>query len=172
MKLATVVSLLLIGTPLLVFGQESASTIIASGRLPLAIIDPQAVEAWNKALHSTDVFQPAGPLDPKFTGTTLPFLVSLTGDKEILGRFRFKQRCAMCHEGGGGIGITGTPRLTKKNVMGREDFVRKIIIEGGSRMPSFKNGMGADQAGTIDAIIAYLKRVEPTERQQGAGAEQ
>src|SRR5262245_60746675 len=120
MKVATtVVSLLLIGMPLVVSAQESASATIAAGKLPLAITDPKVVEGWNKFLND-------GPIDPKLPAAT-PFLVTLN-EKETLGRFRFQQRCVLCHTpGGGGM---GAPNLSKKTVMGREDAVRKYILDG------------------------------------------
>ena len=136
--------LLLLGVPLLVSGQQSGST-----RLPLVITDRQAVEEWSRAIWD-------GPLDPKLPSDTA-FLLSLT-DTEWVGRFRFKQRCALCHALQTNLSTdTLGPLLTQKNVVGREEEVRRRIVEGSSRMPAFEYAL--DPA-TVDAIIAYLKKVE------------
>lgn len=49
------------------------------------------------------------------------------------------------------------PPLTKHLVNGREEHVRKLILEGGVRMPAFKYMLGEQEA---DAIIAYLKTLD------------
>jgi len=136
--------LLLLGVPLLVSGQQSGSA-----KLPLVITDKQAVEEWSRAIWD-------GPLDPKLPSDTV-FLLSLT-ETEWLGRFRFKQRCALCHALQTNLSTdTLGPLLTQKNVVGREELVRRRIMEGSSRMPVFKYAL---EPATIDAIIAYLKKVE------------
>jgi hypothetical protein len=130
--------------PLLVSGQQSGST-----KLPLVITDRQAVEEWSRAIWD-------GPLDPKLPSDT-PFLLSLT-EMEMLGRFRFRQRCALCHAPQSDLSTdTWGPLLTQKNVGGRETSVRQRIMEGSSGMPAFKYTL---DAAVIDAIIAYLKKVE------------
>lgn len=144
MKPVGAVSLvLLLGVPLLVFGQQSGSA-----RLPLVITDKQAVAEWGRAIWD-------GPLDPNVPGDTA-FLLSLT-EAEWLGRFRFKQRCAVCHAPQTNQAPPLGPILTQKNVVGREEVVRRQIMEGSARMPAFKYSI---EPVTIDAIIAYLKRVE------------
>jgi mono/diheme cytochrome c family protein len=47
--------------------------------------------------------------------------------------------------------------LTRRNVTGREANVRERILEGSGGMPAFKYAL---DAGTIEAIVAYLKKVE------------
>ena len=133
----------LMTSPLVVSGQQSGQ------KLPLAITDRAAVEEWSKTLWS-------GPLDPEMPSDT-QFILSLS-DTELLGRFRFKQRCALCHAAQTNLStaIWG-PLLTQKNVVGREDIVRRQIMEGSSRMPGFKYTL---DPGTVDVIMAYLKRVE------------
>ena len=49
------------------------------------------------------------------------------------------------------------PLLSRKNVDGRDDYVRKLIMEGSARMPAFRYGLKPSQ---IDMIIEYLKKVE------------
>ena len=135
--------LVLFGVPLLVSGQQSGST-----KLPLVVTDKQAVEAWSKAIYD-------GPLDTALPNDTA-FLLSLS-DLEMNGRFRFKQRCAVCHAAQANQAPTFGPLLTQKNVIGREELVRRQIMEGSNRMPAFKYSVEPD---TVDSIIAYLKKVE------------
>jgi cbb3-type cytochrome c oxidase subunit III len=106
-------------------------------------------------------------VDPNSLGyTDTHFLLSLTeGERE--GAFLFKQRCNLCHYSmaasvqGAGQGILTTksvgPLLTKGNVEGREDAVRKKIMEGSANMPAFQYGLTPAQ---VDMIIGYLKKVE------------
>jgi len=138
------VLLLLLVTPLLVSGQQPGST-----KLPLVITDRGAVEEWSRAIWD-------GPLDPKVPSDT-EFLLSLT-ETEMVGRFRFRQRCALCHapQSDGSTNTWG-PLLTRRNVTGREANVRERILEGSDSMPAFKYALDAT---TIEAIVAYLKKVE------------
>jgi cbb3-type cytochrome c oxidase subunit III len=138
------VLILLLVTPLVVSGRQTGAT-----RLPLAITDKAAVEEWSRTLWD-------GPLDPKLPSDT-EFLLSLS-ETELLGRFRFKQRCALCHAAQTTLStVTWGPLLTRRNVDGREAAVRRQILEGSPRMPAFKYTLDAP---TLDAIVAYLKRVE------------
>jgi hypothetical protein len=135
---------LLLLMPLLVSGQDPGAT-----KLPLVITDKAAVEEWSRTIWD-------GPLDPKLPSDTA-FLLSLS-ETEMLGRFRFKQRCALCHAAQTNLStVTWGPLLTQRNVTGREAFVRERILEGSLRMPAFKYSVDGT---TIDAIIAYLKKVE------------
>jgi hypothetical protein len=118
-------------------------------RLPLAVTDKDAVEEWSRTLWD-------GPLNPKLPSDT-PFLQSLT-EQELVGRFRFKQRCALCHAAQTNLStVTWGPLLTQRNVTGREALVRERILDGSPRMPAFKYAL---DSATIDAIVAYLERVE------------
>jgi hypothetical protein len=145
MKHSRVVLLLVfLGAPLIVSGQQSGTA-----RLPLVITDKQAVEEWSKAIWDA-------PLDPNVPSDTA-FLLSLS-ETEMLGRFRFKQRCALCHAAQANQQeATSGPVLTQKNVSGREEAVRRQIMEGSARMPAFKYSI---EPVTVDSIIAYLKKVE------------
>jgi hypothetical protein len=132
------VALLFLLSPL-VSGQQSTQE-----GLPLVITDKQAVDEWRQAVWD-------GPLDPG-TQEEAAFLLSLT-ETEWLGRFRFEQRCALCHTGRQSVG----PPLTQRNVVGREEAVRRHILEGSARMPAFKYAL---EPKTVDAILAYLKKVQ------------
>lgn len=136
--------LFLLALPLVASGQEPSP-----GKLPLAITDREAVEEWSRTIWD-------GALDPELPSDT-QFLLSLT-ETELLGRFRFKQRCALCHAAQSNLSTaTWGPLLTQRNVTGREEFVRQWILQGSLGMPSFRNALDTE---TIDTIIAYLKRVE------------
>ena len=136
--------LLLLIMPLLASGQQPGSS-----KLPLAITDKDAVDEWSRTIWD-------GPLDPKLPSDTA-FLLSLT-ETELLGRFRFKQRCALCHAAQTNLStVTWGPLLTQRNVTGREAMVRERVLEGSPRMPAFKYSL---DTATIDAVITYLKKVE------------
>jgi cbb3-type cytochrome c oxidase subunit III len=138
------VLILVLMTPLTVSGRQTGGT-----RLPLAITDKAAVQEWSRTLWD-------GPLDSKLPSDT-EFLLSLS-ETELLGRFRFRQRCALCHAAQTTLStVTWGPLLTRRNVDGREGAVRERILGGSPRMPAFKYTLDAT---TIDAIIAYLKKVE------------
>ena len=138
------VLLLLVLAPLQVSSQQPAAT-----RLPLAITEKDAVEEWSRTIWD-------GPLDPGLPSDTA-FLMSLS-ETELLGRFRFKQRCALCRAAQTNLStVTWGPLLTQRIVTGREAAVRQRILEGSPRMPAFKYALDAT---TIDAIVMYLKKVE------------
>ena len=158
MKLvATVVLVVLLGMPFLLFSSQQASKtklpVAVSNqqstltKLPLAITDKLAVEEWSRTIYD-------GPADPKVPGDTA-FLLSLN-EKEMLGRFWFRQRCAVCHGAQADGAPTLGPILSRVNVAGLEDEVRQKIREGSSRMPGFRY---TTEPETVDAIIAYLKKV-------------
>jgi hypothetical protein len=116
----------------------------------LIITDRPAVDEWSKATQGGQALDSRTPLETEF-------LLSLTAT-ERLGAFRFKQRCIVCH--GRQMSLqpnTWGPILTKKNVEGREDAVRRQIAEGSPRMPAFKYAL---QPSEVEAILQYLKRVD------------
>ena len=132
--------------PFSVSAQQSASATLD----PLVITDKQAVEEWSKATQGQQ------PLDPN-TPPETQFLLSLTAT-ERAGAFRFKQRCIVCH--GRQMSLapnTWGPILTRKNVDGREEAVRRQIMEGSARMPAFKYAL---EPADVDAIVQYLKKVD------------
>ena len=119
---------------------------------------PADTEQWMRA---------AWGVDPKSLGPTdSQFLLSLT-DSERQGAFLFKQRCNVCHYStvasvsGANAGFETSasygPSLSKKNVDGREEMVRRQIAEGSEHMPAFKYGLKPAQ---IDQIISYLKKTD------------
>jgi hypothetical protein len=119
---------------------------------------PAEIEQWMRS---------AWGVDPKSMGyTDTHFLLSLT-ESERQGAFLFKQRCNACHYStvaaisGARTGLQTSasygPSLSKKNVEGREDEVRRQIAEGSPRMPAFKYGL---QEAQINMIVSYLKKVE------------
>ena len=132
--------------PLLVAAQQSGPATLEG----LIITEKQAIDEWSKTT------QGQGPLDPS-TPLETQFLLSLT-PTERLGAFRFKQRCIICH--GRQMSLapnTWGPILNRKNVEGREELVRKQILEGSPRMPAFKYAL---QPAEVEAIVQYLKKVE------------
>lgn len=83
-------------------------------------------------------------------------------DTQILGRRLFQQRCAVCHTPVMVISRPYGPLLDRTRVQGREDTVRALIREGATGlMPGFKYGLEGRE---INAIIAFLKTVEPPSR--------
>jgi len=69
----------------------------------------------------------------------------------------FMQRCNVCHGAAMNSVTAYGPLLTKKNVDGRIESARRVIMDGTARMPAFKYGLEPFQ---INLIIEYLKDVE------------
>jgi mono/diheme cytochrome c family protein len=86
---------------------------------------------------------------------------SSSSDAQVEGKGLFSQRCAVCHS-------TATkkygPMLSKQNVIDREDEIRQQIEQGSAMMPGFQYGLKSSQ---IDAIIGYLRTVEPPAKKVG-----
>jgi len=145
-RVGLVLLLLAASLPLLVTAQQSGPATLEG----LIITDKQAIDEWSKTT------QGQGPLDPS-TPLETQFLLSLT-PTERMGAFRFKQRCIICHGRQMSLAAnTWGPILTKKNVEGREELVRKQIMEGSPRMPAFKYAL---QPAEVEAIVQYLKKVD------------
>ena len=83
------------------------------------------------------------------------FLASLT-QAERQGAFLFRQRCYACHYSALSPMSFG-PRLSQRNVEGREEMARTTIADGTPRMPAFRYGLTPAQ---IDSIIQYLKKLK------------
>lgn len=147
MKRVGLVPLLLSASlPLFVSAQQAGPTNLES----LIITEKQAIDEWSKTTQGQQPLDPSTPLETQF-------LLSLT-PSERMGAFRFKQRCLICH--GRTMSLTANtwgPILTKKNVDGREEVVRKQIMEGSPRMPAFKYAL---QPADVEAIVQYLKKVD------------
>ncbi len=77
----------------------------------------------------------------------------------------FQTRCAMCHVGQEAVVETVDavasepmgPRLSKSNVLGKEDRARELILSGSARMPGFRIALRNDQ---VDHVLAYLKTLD------------
>jgi cbb3-type cytochrome c oxidase subunit III len=83
------------------------------------------------------------------------FLASLT-QAERQGGFLFRQRCYACHYSALSP-LSFGPRLSQRNVEGREEMARTTIADGTPRMPAFRYGLTPAQ---IDSIIQYLKKLK------------
>jgi cytochrome c2 len=136
--------LLLFSLPLVAGAQQPGSTA------SLTVTDKQAVEKWSRSTYGQ---QP----DPKndVAGDT-QFLLSLT-DTERQGAYLFRQHCNACHGPQMMTFKSYGPRLSKENVIDREDLVRSRIMEGSPNMPAFRYAL---QPAQVSNIIAYLKKVE------------
>jgi mono/diheme cytochrome c family protein len=136
-------------------------TLEASGQQPAPASAPTVspeIEQWMRA---------AWGVEPKSLGyTDTHFLLSLS-ESERQGAFLFKQRCSLCHysmvasvagaRAGFLTSISVGPALSKNSLDGREDAVRKKIVEGSARMPAFKYAL---QPAQVDMIVGYLKKVD------------
>lgn len=142
-----VVVLLFCSLSLVIAGQQAGSP--ASLTEFLTVTDRQAIEQWTRSTYGQ---QP----DPKDPPGDTQFLLSLTATGRQ-GAFLFKQRCNVCHGAAMDTPTSYAPLLSRKNVEGRDDFVRKLIMDGSALMPAFRHGL---QPAQIDSIIEYLKKVE------------
>jgi mono/diheme cytochrome c family protein len=84
---------------------------------------------------------------------TLSVSAEGTGSGANSGAKEFQRNCASCHF----AALTFTPAINKYLVNGREDAVRKLILEGGVNMPGFKYILNEQQT---NAIIAYMKTLD------------
>ncbi len=78
--------------------------------------------------------------------------------QQQLGRRLFEQSCGVCHTRPTLISGMYGPELSKLNLGGQEDLLRKFISEGTARMPGFKYTYNPEQ---IAAIAAYVKTLPP-----------
>jgi cytochrome c2 len=92
-------------------------------------------------------------IDPVWGTKTLASL----SQEQREGARLFMQRCNVCHGAAMNSVTAYGPLLTKKNVEGRVEAARRVIMEGTPRMPAFKYGLEPFQ---INLIIEYLKNVE------------
>lgn len=93
-------------------------------------------------------------------GVTQKTAAALT-EQQLLGRQIMAQSCAVCHLPSGPDAKTYGPSLNKSTIPEDDDAVRQTILDGNSRMPGFKYFLQPNQ---IDAIIAYLRTVQPRPR--------
>jgi mono/diheme cytochrome c family protein len=113
--------------------------------------DP-ALDAWVGNTFGQPI-DPEALVDPVWGTKTLASL----SQEEREGARLFMQRCNVCHGAAMNSLTSYGPLLTKKNVEGRVDAVRRVIAEGTAKMPGFKYGLESWQIGLI---IEYLKKVE------------
>jgi mono/diheme cytochrome c family protein len=77
-------------------------------------------------------------------------------DQQRLGRQMMSQSCGVCHLPPAKNARTYGPSLHKGTGGGDDGVMRKVILEGTTRMPAFKYFL---QPAEIDAIIAYVRTV-------------
>ena len=77
-------------------------------------------------------------------------------DQQRLGRQMMAQSCGVCHLPPAKNARTYGPPLSKGTGSGDDAVMRKVIVEGTTRMPAFKYFL---QPADIDAIIAYVRTV-------------
>jgi mono/diheme cytochrome c family protein len=75
-----------------------------------------------------------------------------------LGRRLFDQSCGVCHTRPTLTSGMFGPELSRLNLGGQDDLLRKFISEGTPRMPGFKYTYSPEQ---IAAIAAYVKTLPP-----------
>ncbi|HVO94585.1 MAG TPA: cytochrome c [Terriglobales bacterium] len=75
-----------------------------------------------------------------------------------VGRRLFEQSCGVCHTRPTLTSGMFGPELSRLNLGGQEDLLRKFISEGTPRMPGFKYTYSPEQIG---AIAAYIKTLPP-----------
>ena len=78
--------------------------------------------------------------------------------QQQLGRRLFEQSCGVCHTRPTLTSGMFGPELSRLNLGGQEDLLRKFISEGTARMPGFKYTYNPEQ---IAAIAAYVKTLPP-----------
>jgi mono/diheme cytochrome c family protein len=111
-----------------------------------------ALDAWVRMTFGQPV-EPAALADPVWGTKTLASL----SQEQREGARLFMQRCNVCHGAAMNSLTAYGPLLTKKNVEGRVEAARRVIMDGTARMPGFKYGLEPFQ---ITLIIEYLKNVE------------
>ncbi len=79
-------------------------------------------------------------------------------DAALLGMRLFNQSCRVCHVKPQAASPQYAPPLSKDTLGGDAAATRGLISGGSPRMPGFKNHF---RPAEIDAIVAYLKTIEP-----------
>ncbi len=136
---------------LLLASTLSASASAQQAAPPEPLTGDPAIDAWIRTTFGQAV--DAETLDDPIWGTRT--LLALTeGQRE--GARLFMQRCNVCHGAAMNSMDAYGPFLTRERVNGREDAVRRVIMDGTERMPAFKYGLTGEQ---IDLIVDYLGTV-------------
>ena len=128
-------------------GILAATWIGAAAAQQLTITDPEAVKKWSEMTYG----QVRSPDDAM--GDT-EFLLTLS-KTELHGAYLFNQHCNACHERDQSIGVSYGPRITKDNLVDREDFIKDQIMDGSEHMPAYKYTL---QPAQVADIMAYLKK--------------
>jgi mono/diheme cytochrome c family protein len=79
-------------------------------------------------------------------------------ETQALGQRLYTQHCGVCHTKPTIVSPYYGPALSKENINNNEDALREFIKLGTERMPGFQYTLEPRQ---IDAIVQYLKTVEP-----------
>ena len=87
--------------------------------------------------------------------------VPALNEQQRLGQRLVLQHCTLCHTPQAiNTNETIGPLLSRDSAGGKDDALREAISNGTPRMPGFKVQFEPAQ---IDAVIAYLKTVQPQE---------
>ena len=137
----------------LMFGLIALAALSAQERAPaMPLTGDAALDSWVIKTFGQPVDREA-LADPVWGTKTLASL----SQEQREGARLFMQRCNVCHGAAMNSVTAYGPLLTKKNVDGRVEAARRVIMEGTARMPAFKYGLEPFQ---INLIIEYLKNVE------------
>ena len=97
------------------------------------------------------------------------------GDQVKLGERLVGQSCVVCHFAPQITSGAYAPALSKDTLAGNAQIMHQFIADGSQRMPGFKYQFSPQQ---IDAIVAYIKTVQPApaapppqKPRSGAGAD-
>jgi mono/diheme cytochrome c family protein len=138
---------------IVIFGLMAVAAPSAQQRAPaVPLTGDAALDAWVLKTFGQPVDREA-LADPVWGTKTLASL----SQEQREGARLFMQRCNVCHGAAMNSVTAYGPLLTKKNVEGRIEAARRVIMEGTARMPAFKYGLEPFQ---INLIIEYLKNVE------------
>ena len=77
-------------------------------------------------------------------------------DQQRLGRQMLAQSCGVCHLPPARNARTYGPPLHKGTGGGDDAVMRRVVVEGTTRMPAFKYFL---QPADIDAIVAYVRTI-------------
>ena len=101
------------------------------------------------------LFTPSIPAQRGASSASEREKASTTVESQKAGERLYLQRCALCHAGTPPLFATYGPPLDQQLVKNRGDeWVRKFIVEGSSRMPAFRYTLDEAQ---VTSIIEFLK---------------
>ncbi len=80
-------------------------------------------------------------------------------ERQLVGQRLFNQSCRVCHTKPQMTSAQYAPVLSRASLGGNDDALRAFIANGSpQKMPGFRHHYSAAE---IDAIVAYLKTVQP-----------